>query len=129
MSILSGCITVASAALVDAGIDCVDLVTGGVAAIVRQPSGRMELVLDPHASDSDEIIAACVIGYLQSTEEVTEVWTKGNLARTSSGKESRVLGFTSLVDHAVEAASAARRVLVEATREAMEAKIEVHEGG
>ena len=35
MNILAGCITAASAAIVDAGIDCVDLISGGVAALVR----------------------------------------------------------------------------------------------
>ncbi|KAK4694809.1 hypothetical protein P7C71_g2831, partial [Lecanoromycetidae sp. Uapishka_2] len=112
MSILSGCITVASAALVDAGIDCVGLVTGGVAAIVRQPFGLTKLVMDPCPSDHEDIVAACVVGYLQSSDEVTEMWTKGHIARASSGKETSDLGFNSLVDHAVEAAIAARRVLV-----------------
>ncbi len=47
MSILSGCITVASAAIVDAGIDCIDVVTGGVAAIVREPTAPLQTFLDP----------------------------------------------------------------------------------
>ncbi|KAF2459144.1 3' exoribonuclease family, domain 1-domain-containing protein, partial [Lineolata rhizophorae] len=34
LSVLAGCITVASAALADAGIDCLGLVAGGVAALV-----------------------------------------------------------------------------------------------
>ena len=36
MNVLSGCITVAAAAIADAGIDCVDTVSGGVAALVKQ---------------------------------------------------------------------------------------------
>lgn len=127
MSILSGCITVASAALVDAGIDCVDFVTGGIAALVRQPSGLMGFVLDPCPSDHEDIVAACVIGYLESADEVTELWTKGNIARASSGKQAQDLGFNSLVDHAVDAAIAARRVLVEASKEATAAKIQVYQ--
>lgn len=129
MSILSGCITVASAALVDAGIDCVDLVTGGVSAIVRQPSGSTQLILDPCPSDHEEIVAACVIGYLQSRDEVTEMWTKGNITRASSGKDTEAMGFESLVDQAVRAAVAARRVLVEASKEATEAKIKITQFG
>ena len=123
MSILSGCITVASAAITDAGIDCVDVIIGGVAAIVRQPAAPPQLVLDPCPSDHEEIIAACVIGYLQSRDEVTETWAKGNITASSDGKGTTPMGFDALVDQAVEAAVAARRVLVEAIREGTEAKI------
>jgi len=123
MSILSGCITVASAAITDAGIDCVDLVTGGVAAIVRQPSVPLQLVLDPSPSDQEEIMAACVIGYLESRDEVTELWAKGNKAQ-ENGKASQSLGFEPLVDRAVEAAMAARLVLLEAIKEATENKFQ-----
>ncbi|KAL2039977.1 hypothetical protein N7G274_007380 [Stereocaulon virgatum] len=124
MSILSGCITVASAALTDAGIDCVDIVTGGIAAIVRQPAAPAQLVLDPCPPDHEEIIAACVIGYLQSRDEVTETWAKGNITALSDGKGTTKMGFDTLIDHAVEAAMAARRVLVEALKEGTEAKIQ-----
>lgn len=123
MSILSGCITVASAAITDAGIDCVDLVTGGVAAIVRQPAAPLQLVLDPCPSDQGEILAACVIGYLQSRDEVTELWAKGNITKSSSTKGTTPMGFEPLVDSAVEAAIGARRVLVEAIKDSTQAKI------
>ncbi len=123
MSILSGCITVASAAITDAGIDCVDLVTGGVAAIIHQPSMPLQIVLDPSPSDQEEIIAACVIGYLQSRDEITELWAKGNMVQTN-GKASHPLTFEPLVDRAVEAAMTARLVLIEALQEATESKIQ-----
>ena len=129
MSILSGCITVASAAVTDAGIDCVDLITGGVAVLVRQPSAPLQLVLDPCTSDHEEIVAACVIGYLQSRDEITELWAKGNISPSSSDKEKKPLGFETLVDSAVEAAKGARRVLVEAIKESTEAKLESHAVG
>lgn len=122
MSILSGCITVASAAITDAGIDCVDLITGGVAAIVRQPSMPLQTILDPSPSDQGEITAACVIGYLQSRDEITELWAKGNMAQ-ANGRAGNPLGFEPLVDRAVEAAVAARLVLLEAIKEATESKI------
>lgn len=124
MSILSGCITVASAAVTDAGIDCVDLITGGVAAIVRQPPAPLQLVLDPCPSDHEEIVAASVIGYLQSRDEITELWAKGNISPSSGGKKTKPLDFETLVDSAVEAAKGARRVLVEAIKESTEAKLE-----
>lgn len=112
MSVLAGCITVASAALVDAGIDCVDLVSGGVAALVQDSvEAKTEVVLDPCPSEHD-VKAACVVGYLQSRDEVTEMWMKGD-----AGAETEML-----VDQAVKAASMTRTVLAEAAREAAEPK-------
>lgn len=112
MSVLAGCITVGSAALIDAGIDCVDLVSGGVAAIVQEPDGmKTETVLDPCPAEHD-MKAACVVGYLQSRDEITEMWMKGD-----AGGETEVL-----IDQAVKAASMTRSVLAEAVREAAEMK-------
>lgn len=108
MSVLAGCITVASAALVDAGIDCVDLVSGGVAALTQESAeGNGGMVLDPCPSEH-EMRAACVVGYLQSRDEVTEMWMKGD-----AGAESEAL-----VDQAVKAATMTRSVLAEAVKEA-----------
>ncbi|KAL6719089.1 3'-5'-exoribonuclease [Lecanora helva] len=127
MFVLSGCITAASAALVDAGIDCVDLVTGGVAAIIQHTSLASQIVLDPCLSDGEEIVTACVVGYLHSRDEVTELLFKGNLPQSYS-KHSNSLGFELLVDHAVQAAIAARSVSIDAIKEGVEAKIQVDEG-
>ncbi|TKA33779.1 hypothetical protein B0A50_00615 [Salinomyces thailandicus] len=122
MGVLAGCITVASAALVDAGIDCVDLVTGGVAAVVDHPSGGgkndsaaargRRLVLDPCPAEHDEISAACVVGYLQGRDELTECWVKGD-----GGMQ-----VEQLIDEAVKASSLSRTVLVEAIKESVEVK-------
>lgn len=113
MSVLAGCITVASAALVDAGIDCVDLVSGGVAALVKSTETNADrVVLDPSPSDHD-IAAACVVGYLQSRDEVTQVWLKGD-----AGAES-----DALMDQAVKAATLTRNVLADAVKESVELKL------
>lgn len=124
MSILSGCITVASAAIIDAGIDCIDLVTGGVAAIVRQPTASPQVFLDPCASDHEDIFAACVIGYLQNRDEITELWTRGDIMTSTDGSGANTMGFEPLVDQAVEAAVAARLVVVEAVKESTEVKVQ-----
>ena len=129
MSILSGCITVASAAINDAGVDCVDLVTGGVAAIVRQPSTPPQVFVDPCPSDDDEVVAACVIGYLQARDEITELWFRGNIAASTNGNRGATMEFEPLVDQAVEAAVAARLVLVEAIKESTEVKIQTSRFG
>lgn len=76
LNVLAGCITAAGAAIVDAGIDCVDMVSGGVAAYVQDDGGF--LALDPCPAEHQEIVAACAVGYLHSRDEVTEVWLKGN---------------------------------------------------
>ena len=123
MTILSGCITVASAAIANAGIDCIDLVTGGVAAFVDQPGRPPQVVLDPCAFDHEEVRRACVVAYAQSRDEITEMWAKGS-GSFPGGDDSANLDFETLVDNAVEAASAARLVLVEALRESTEAKLQ-----
>lgn len=83
MSLLSGCITVASAALADSGIDCVDIPAGGVAAIVLDPSSTpsspsYSVVLDPHPSEHDTIQSACLVAYLPSRDEITDIWIRGD---------------------------------------------------
>lgn len=113
MNVLAGCITAASAALVDAGVDCVDMVSGGVAAAVRVSGAQtQQIVLDPSPSEH-EICAACVVGYLQSRDEITEMWLKGG----------DVTDPQALIDSAVKAATMTRTVLVEAVREAAEVKV------
>ncbi|GIZ41429.1 hypothetical protein CKM354_000473300 [Cercospora kikuchii] len=116
MSVLAGCITVASAALCDAGIDCVDLVSGGVAALVERKSAsdanETEFVLDP-APPEEDIRAACVVGYMHSRDEISEMWMKGD-----AGVESE-----NLIDSAVKAALLTRTVLAEAVKESAELKL------
>jgi exosome complex component MTR3 len=128
MSVLAGAITVASAAIADAGIDCVDLVSGGVSAVVRDGGGDAKgkqregevlkdgeaLVLDPCPAEHMEIVAACVVGYLAGRDEVTEIWMKGE-----AGGAADVL-----LDKAVYAAAASVTVVREAVRESVERKFQ-----
>jgi exosome complex component MTR3 len=112
MNVLAGCITVASAALADAGIDCVDLISGGVAALVETEAGPKQYLVDP--SPSEQVItAACVVGYLQSRDQLTEIWLKGDIETKSEV----------LLDSAVRAAVLTRTVLVDAVKEATELKL------
>lgn len=123
LNLLSSCITVATAAIADAGIDCVDFATGGVAAIVPGASGTSQLILDPCPSDHQSVDRACVVAYLQARDEVTEVWAKQE-GKSSATDGSEQTDFISLVDGAVEAAKAARLVLMEALKESAEAKLQ-----
>ena len=139
MSILSGCITVASAAIADAGIDCVDFVTGGVAAIVRQPTikgqnaesemahGHSELeeltMADPCPSEYGDLHAICVVGYLQSRDELTLLWVKGGSLEDKHDSSKIHSTPNTLIDKAIQAAVAARLVVIEAIRESTEVKV------
>ena len=124
MSILSGCITVASAAIADAGIDCVDLVTGGAAAVVRQSSGPEQIVLDPGPADYESLQRVCVVAYLHSRDEITEIWASAAPQERDSGEAVSPVAVDSVIDMAVEAASAARLVLLEIVEESARAKID-----
>ena len=110
LNILAGCITVASAALLDAKIDCLDVMTGGVAASVPTTGQAPSHVLDPSPAEHEGIHSACVVGYLPSRDELTEVWTTGSLSGKDQGDASN---FDSLLDHAVGAARAVQSVLKE----------------
>ncbi|KAK3077017.1 hypothetical protein LTS18_011424 [Coniosporium uncinatum] len=70
----------------------------------------MMSVLDPcPAEHHGEIVAAAVVAYVEARDEVAEVWMKG-LAGDAEQTEG-------LVERAVQAAAATRRVLEDAVRE------------
>ena len=121
MTVLAGCITVASAAIVDAGIDCVDLVAGGVAAVVSESYDddptQTTIVLDPSPTEHRKIHAACVVGYLAARDEVTELWIQGGIPSSGLDTEDPPK-IEQLIDDAVRAASGARKVLSQAVKEA-----------
>ena len=110
MNILAGCITVATAALVDARIDCVDLLAGGVAATVVNGSSTAIRVLDPCPGEHDRVLSACVVGYMPSRDEVADVWVQG--AMESDTKDGDA-GFDLLLDSAIAAARGSQTVLKE----------------
>jgi exosome complex component MTR3 len=112
MVVLAGCVTVASAALVDAGVDCVDLVTGGVAALVDPPGGGVDgegvVVLDPNPTEHERIRAACVVGYIANRDEITLLWERGEVDTDMAER---------LVEEAVASAIGVREVLRDALLE------------
>ena len=129
MSVLSGCITVASAAIADAGIDCVDVVSGGVAAVVRAGNkgkkNTTSLVLDPVPSEHQEILGACIVAYLPARDEITDLWVKGDIGRNDASKKALVQSssYEELADNAVQAALGSHRVLVAALKETADMKM------
>jgi len=113
LNVLAGCITVASAAIADAGIDCVDVVSGGVAAVVQDgKDGGVVKVLDPCPVEHRDVVAACAVGYLAGRDEITEIWMKGDVGVSPD----------ELIEGATLAAVGSLTVLKEVLLEAVEAK-------
>ncbi|KAF1964600.1 exoribonuclease family protein [Bimuria novae-zelandiae CBS 107.79] len=110
LNVLAGCITVASAAIMDAGIDCVDMVAGGVAAMTKDGGQKL---LDPCPAEHQDIVAACAVGYLASRDEITEIWLKGDVGADPDD----------LIENATHAAIGSVSVLKEVLLENLEARI------
>jgi exosome complex component MTR3 len=127
LNVLAGCITVASAAITDAGIDCVDVVTGGVAAITRNPESRTQndltRLLDPCPAEHKEVVAACAVAYLASRDEITEIWMKGDVGADA---DALVEGATHA---AVGSLAVVKEVLLEALQAKFQGQLEGSEGG
>jgi exosome complex component MTR3 len=120
LNVLAGCITVASAAIVDAGIDCVDVVSGGVAATIKSGDEGNDLiiVMDPCPAEHQHIVAACAVGYLAGRDEITEIWMKGDVG----------VDPDSLIEGATHAAVGSLTVLKEVLLEAVMAKVKDEAG-
>jgi exosome complex component MTR3 len=106
MNVLSGCVTVAAAAIADAGIDCVDTISGGVAAVVSDElTFEPRVVLDPVPSEHQKILAACCVAYLPTRDEITNLWLKGSVPSSNGGLHStlimRAVHASRGVNHAV----------------------------
>lgn len=134
LGVLAGAITCASAAIADAGIECLDLVSGGVAALVRKRKGgasvdamvdvtdiKEELVVvqdpSPEEHAPGDIIAACAVGYMAAREELTEVWMRGSVDVSIDTKDDGGDNLDRMMDGAILAATQTRRVLNEGVAE------------
>ena len=114
MNTLGQCITVAGAAIADAGIDCVDVVAGGAAALVGdsiQEEGS--IVLDPVFAEHNAILAACCVAYLPKRNEIANLWIKGNFA------SQRADAHQSLIAQAVRTSVAASSATSSCLEEAL----------
>lgn len=88
----------------------------------RKP--KPQVILDPCPSEHQDIGASCVVAYLQSRDEITEIWAKGEALSPVISQGADLIAFNTLIDQATEAAKAARLVLVQAIGESTELKIE-----
>lgn len=109
MQALAGAITCASAAVADAGIECVDLVSAGIAAVVEDASGDgIMTVLDPSPLDQYNVKTAALVAYMAGRDEVSLMWVRG---------EAEGSVFEGIVDSAVQVATIVRAVVNEAVKE------------
>lgn len=108
MTVLAGAVTASGAALVDAGIDCIGLVSGGVAGVAEN-----QVVIDPVAYEQ-ELRALCYVAYIPSTNMITDCWEINKGASFEQG--------IAAIDQACESAKLEQSVMVEAVREAVEAR-------
>lgn len=114
MNALGASVTVAAAALADGGIDCVDVVSGGVAALVSgKHEGETEIVLDPAPLEHESIHAACCVAYLAGRDEVTNLWLKGEVPSTDPGL------YRNLVARAVHASKGSNKTIVASLNESI----------
>jgi len=115
-NMLAGCINVAVAALVDARVDCLDLLAAGVCAVVPGSGSKPLMILDPAAAEHQLVLSSCLVGYLPSRDEVVEIWFNGTgLKQGGDGG----LGFDELTDGAAAAARGAQTVLKDVLLESM----------
>ncbi|KAK7926960.1 3' exoribonuclease [Apiospora marii] len=120
MNVLSGCITVASAAIADAGIDCVDTVAGGVAALVcKDDKTAPTIVMDPIVAEHGSILAACCVAYLPTRDEITNMWFKGRLPG------SDMMVYDKLMEKSLVACRCANRVIVQELNETVRKSQEI----
>ena len=124
LGILAGATTCASAAIAEAGIECIDLVSGGVSALIRShddknaPGSPYILVQDPSPEEHvpGEVVAGCAAVYMAHRQEVAAVWFRGSVQVGFSAKsESEDLEI--LMDGAIAAAVKTREVLEDAIRD------------
>lgn len=112
MSALAACISAGGAALADSGIDCVDVLAGGSAALVALSDKQPQVVTDISPDEHDDVRALCCVGYLGARDELAEVWLRGDAGAQTED----------LIDGAVAAAKAARAVSAEVLRESAHAR-------
>jgi exosome complex component MTR3 len=120
MNVVSGCITAASAALLDAQIDCLDLITGGVAAVAPGHDGFSIILLDPSSSEVPCPGSAAVVAYMPARDEITLIWAKGDM---SADPNPQTIGYYTLLDNAVDAARGAHFVLKQIITENAQSQI------
>jgi exosome complex component MTR3 len=123
VGVLSGAITAGSAALADAGVECVDLVCGGVAGL----DGEGQVVLDPGPGECTAVVG---VGYLAARDEMTVLWTRGGMS-VELEEDQMDMGGESEMEKAIGAACKAarevRKVLNEAVAERLVVELEEKE--
>jgi exosome complex component MTR3 len=115
-NLLAAAINVSVAALSDARIDCLDVLSAGVGAVVSGTGDKQSRILDLAANEHDEILSACVVGYLPSRDEIVELWSTNTVSGEGKGHN---VSHDDLIDSAIAAAKGAQFVLNEVLLESL----------
>jgi len=83
----------------------------------------MVRILDPCPAEHKDVVAACVVGYLASRDEITEIWMKGDVG---SDPDALIEGATHA---AVGSLAVVKDVLLEALQAKFQGQIDSNEGG
>jgi exosome complex component MTR3 len=119
-SLLAIAANATSAAIAEAGIDVVDLVSASSFALTDNG-----LVIDPTGDEEDSASAGGVVGYMASMGKVTDLWVTGSVEVEEEGDmdvDSGHVRFGEMLKKAVSAAADARLVINHALMELVKEK-------
>jgi exosome complex component MTR3 len=119
-SLLAIAANATSAAIAEAGIDVVDLVSASSFA-----STDNGLVIDPTGDEEDSASAGGVVGYMASMGKVTDLWVTGSVEVEEEGDmdvDSGHVRFGEMLKKVVSAAADARLVINHALMELVKEK-------
>jgi len=119
-SLLAIAANATSAAIAEAGIDVVDLVSASSFALTDNG-----LVIDPTGDEEDSASAGGVVGYMASMGKVTDLWVTGSVEVEEEGDmdvDSGHVRFGEMLKKLVSAAADARLVINHALMELVKEK-------
>jgi ribonuclease PH len=119
-SLLAIAANATSAAIAEAGIDVVDLVSASSFAVTDNG-----LVIDPTGDEEESASAGGVVGYMASMGKVTDLWVTGSVEVEEEGDmdvDSGHLRFGEMLKKVVSAAADARLVINHALMELVKEK-------
>ncbi|KAG4301783.1 hypothetical protein PCANB_002134 [Pneumocystis canis] len=118
LSTFAAAITCASAAIADASIECIDLVTGAAAIMNKENC----MIMDPTEEDENEKTFSLVVGYMAVRDELTELWSHGLMPSDSINQSES----NDIISKCISMASDYRFVLNNAIMQKMEEQLSLN---
>lgn len=86
MNVFGGCVMVVVVVIVDVGIDCVDMIFGGVVVFVLDGNDvEVCVVFDLVLLEYEKILVVCCVVYLLLWDEIMNLWLKGSILLLNGG--------------------------------------------